>query len=118
MRFRRRRLLRVSNDVLDSELPGALDGGVAAGVLWYSETVTCLGGTGASFDGIDWYLVPGDGWDSPNLHRPIVGAYYPGDEIFIAEGFRFHRSVVSHEMLHYLHSRKHPAPPFGVCDHS
>ena len=86
--------------------------------VWYSETVTCLGGTGASFDGIDWYLVPGDGWESPNLHRPIVGAYYLDDEIFIAEGFRFHRAVVSHEMLHYLHSREHPTPPFGVYDHS
>jgi len=85
--------------------------------FWYRETAQCLGGTAASFDGIDWYLVPGDGWVSPNLHRPIVGAYYPSDEIFIAEDYRFQRSVVSHEMLHYLHSPKHPSPPFGVCDH-
>jgi hypothetical protein len=79
--------------------------------VWWERTEACSGRAG-SFEAVQWFIVPGEGFDCPS--GTCAGRWEPG-RIYLASAFASDEMVVRHEMLHALLDRNgHPNPPFGV----
>lgn len=97
--------------------------------VWWDEMRACAAtplphfivDSWPEFHDIDWWVVPGGSWYSPE-HGVYIAGMSSGDDIYILEVYLFSSSVVKHEMLHYL-GFSHPGDvgpyswPFVGCAH-
>ncbi len=101
--------------VVDPPLPAnaVLFAPLAQYRLWWELTSQCAG-VSRSFEGVQWYLVPGVS-SFPTGQGDLSGAYYRAqNRIVLAESASSTGGVVRHEMLHALLriSDAHPAAYF------
>lgn len=79
---------------------------------WWSSTEACSGKTG-KFDRIQWFVVPGHGFECPG--GKCAGRWQDSHTIYISDDYKNNELVVRHEMLHELLGYPgHPDPPFGA----
>ena len=79
---------------------------------WWAKTEACSSRR-ADFDKVEWYAVPGNGFDCPSGR--CAGRWDSSHKIYIAEDWANNELVVRHEILHELLGHPgHPNPPFGA----
>lgn len=61
---------------------------------------------------VDWFVVPGDGFDAPSGYA--VGYWTSDQRIYIASADTVYHWVLRHELLHASLGTGHP-PVFRVC---
>lgn len=82
---------------------------------WFEATERCSG-IPASFETVEWYVVPGvDSFVADGAQRVGMWQRVGGEsQIVIAGNYVDHEMVVSHEILHHILSREgHPSEMFA-----
>jgi hypothetical protein len=74
--------------------------------IWWEEAAVCSGRTEwdrvMSFERIEWWVVPGAGWEDKTMSPGIILGMWDRPRIYIAEAYLYEKWIVKHEMLHAL----------------